>query len=84
MANADVPLLTFSQLIENPIHPDTGRAVTAEKKMESVQYVLASDQYGLEKNQGNTFVPAAWYSVHTDIRKKENWKLVKEKAEMPE
>ncbi len=84
MTNADVPLLTFSQLIEDPIHPDTGRAVTAEKKMESVQYVLASDQYGLEKNQGNTFVPAAWYSVHTDIRKKENWKLVKEKAEMPE
>lgn len=84
MTNADVPTLAFSDLIANPVHPDTGRAVTAEKKGAPVQYVLASGVYHLDKNQGNTFVPAAWYSVHTDIRKKENWQLVKEKAEMPE
>lgn len=84
MTNADVPMLAFSDLIANPVHPDTGRAVTAEKKGAPVQYVLASGVYHLDKNQGNTFVPAAWYSVHTDVRKKENWQLVKEKAEMPE
>ena len=84
MTNADVPLLAFSDLIENPKNPDTGLPVTADQKSAPVQYVLASTAYGLDKNQGNTFEPAPWYSVHTDVRKKENWSLVKEKDVLPE
>jgi hypothetical protein len=84
MTNADVPVLAFSDLIASPKNPATGRPVTAEKKKAPVQYVFASTAYGLEKNQGNTFEPAPWYAVHTDVRKKENWSLVKEKAVLPE
>ena len=84
MTNADVPLLAFSGLISNPRHPDTGRAVTAEKKQALVQYVFASWEYNITKNNGNTYKPGDWYAVHTDMRKKENWSLVTKEAELPE
>ena len=84
MTNADVPTLAFSGLISHPVNPATGRAVTDEKKRDPVQYVFASTDWNIDQNQGNTFHAASWYAVHTDVRKKENWSLVKESAELPE
>ena len=84
MTNADVPTLAFSDLISHPVNPATGRAVTADKKAAPVQYVLASTNFKLHQNQGNTFDAAPWYAVKEDVRKKENWSLAKESAELPE
>ncbi len=84
MTNADTPLLAFENLISNPKNPDTGRSVTAQKKGNPVQYVFASSEFKVDQNQGNTFDAAPWYAVHTDVRKKENWSLAKENAELPE
>ncbi len=84
MTNADVPTLAFSDVIPHPVNPSTGRAVTMNKKAEPVQYVLASSYFKIDQNQENTFDAAPWYAVKEDVRKKENWSLVKENAELPE
>ena len=84
MTNADVPTLAFSDLISNPVNPATGRAVTTDKKEAPVQYVIASSAFKVDQNQGNTFDAAPWYAVKEDVRKKENWSLAKESAELPE
>ena len=82
MTNADVPSIAFAGVVEKPINPFTGNEVDTKAK-ENKQYVLASDKYRMYWNVGNTFVASRWYSVHTNMLDKNNWKLEKEEAVLP-
>ena len=82
MTNADVPSLAFDGVVANPVNPFTGKVVNSKAKLEK-QYVLASDKYRMYWNTGNTFVASRWYSVHTNMLDKNNWKLEKEESVLP-
>lgn len=78
MTNADVPTLALSELIEDPVNPYTGNPINSDPKNAPVQYILGSHIYQTDKNNGNTFLPGIWYSVHDDIFDMDNWEILDE------
>ena len=78
MTNADVPTLALAELIEDPVNPFTGKPINSEAKNDPVQYICGSHIYQLNKNNGNTFLPGVWYSVHDDIFDMDNWEILGE------
>ena len=82
MTNADVPSLALEGIVAEPKNPFTGEIISTQKKMDK-QFVLASDRYRVHMNTGNTFTAIKWYSVHTNILDKNNWKMEKEEAVLP-
>ena len=84
MTNADVPVLAVKDLIENPQNPMTGKTITSAEKNMHDQYIIASPEWEISKNNGTTFLPATrWYSVHDSIWDRDNWTLVAENAVLP-
>lgn len=78
MTNADVPTLATSGLVRNPVNPFTGKAIDSSEKTAHDQYILYSQEWDVGKNNGNTYLPGKWLSVHDDRRQMENWSLVEE------
>ena len=83
MTNADVATLAIKGIISNPKNPFTGNLISDKAKFDSVQYVFASRVHSLNKHSENTYNPSDWYSVHTNMLDKKNWKLEKEEAVLP-
>lgn len=83
MTNGDVPVLAMEGIIDEPCNPFTGTKIDSSAKKESVQYIIGSHEYDINVNNGTTFLPSIWYSVHDDMRKKENWKVVGEDVILP-
>ncbi|MBQ0026579.1 MAG: YidC/Oxa1 family membrane protein insertase, partial [Lachnospiraceae bacterium] len=83
MTNADVPVIAIDGLIDNPINPMTGKALTNEAKYAPELYIFDSGLWEIDTNNGTTFLPGPWYSMSESIWKKENWKLVAEDAIFP-
>ena len=75
MTNADVPTLAMDRLIENPVNPFTGKAITSNEKYAHDQIIIVSDEWNTQTNNGNTFLPATWASVKDNIWDKGNWKF---------
>ena len=71
MTVADVP-------IQDPTNPFTGNPINSEDKTAHDQYLFRSFDWDIYVNNGNTFLPGDWYTVHDDIWDRDNWKLVAE------
>ena len=84
MTNADVPTMAMEGLIENPINPFTGKLINMDEKTAHDQYIIASHEHRIAKNNGNKFHPSNWYAVHDNIWDKRNWSLLKEEQLFPE
>ena len=84
MTNADVPVLAFEDLIENPVNPFTGKAITSDEKTAHEQYISMSQEWVIGKNDGNVLLPSTWYSVKDNIWDKENWTYIDEITSVPE
>ncbi len=67
MTNADVPLIAMEGLIENPVNPFTGKALTDAEKTNHRQFLSLSTDYSTETNNGNTFHAGSWVSVKNNI-----------------
>jgi len=65
MTNADTPTLAFKDLIENPVNPFTGNAVTDEAKHEKDHYVLATN-WRVWRNNGYRFKPGQCWNLQGD------------------
>lgn len=78
MTNGDVPTLATKDIIKDPINPFTGKIINNSEKTAHDQYIIFSDKFNAEENNGTTYLPAKWYSVHDDMRVADNWKLVSE------
>ena len=78
MTNGDVPTLAMEDLIKNPVNPFTGKAINCVEKTAHDQYINSSWEWDIEINNGTTYLPAKWYSVHDDMREISNWKLISE------
>ena len=77
MTNADVPVYALDGIIENPVNPFTGNAITNDAK-EGPQKILGSHNPDVITNNGTVFVDGIWYSVEGDMRDKNNWKLLED------
>lgn len=84
MTNGDVPTLATKNLIENPRNPFTGKPINADEKTAHDQYIIASDKWGTDENNGNTYLSSKWYSVHDDIWNPKNWEIAAEDAILPD
>ena len=82
MTNGDVPMLALEGLIANPINPFTGKPLTSDEKTAHVQYVPlvenTREYWSVDQNNGTTFLPSPWLSVHTDMRDPDNWEEVED------
>ena len=76
MTDADVPTIATMGLIENPVNPFTGNPINDNDKTSHDQYVMYTDDWSTEINNGTQFLPANWYTVHDDVRDMSNWKFV--------
>jgi len=75
MTNGDVPTLATDGIIKNPVNPFTGKIINSDEKKVHDQYIISSSEWNTNENNGNTFLPANWYSVHDNIWDKNNWKF---------
>ena len=62
MTNADTPTLAFKGLIENPVNPFTGNAVTDEAKHEEDHYILATN-WRVMRNNGTKYQTGYWWNM---------------------
>lgn len=83
MTNADVPALALKDLIENPINPFTGNPITNDAKLSGMQYIIRSNNWHTDKNNGNTFLPSKWATVKDNIWNKDNWTFIDEEVVFP-
>ena len=83
MTNADVPTLSMTGIIKDPVNPFTGKAINSSEKTAHPQMVLYSEEWHTTINNGYTFLPGAWYSVHDSIWNKDNWTLVEPNSVLP-
>lgn len=75
MTNADVPSLSLSGVIENPVNPYTGKVINSSEKTAHPQIITTSDNFDVRKNNGNVFDTSdgAWWSVSKNIFEPVNW-----------
>lgn len=84
MTSADVPTLAMQNLIDDPINPFTGKVIDNSEKYAHDQFVILSEDWNIAKNNGNTYLPSAWASVHDNIWDRNNWTFFDEKTTLPE
>lgn len=77
MTNGDVPTYAMEDLIDNPTNPFTGKLINNEAKNRK-QYILASSEFDVIKNNGNQYLPGQWLSVHDNRLDKNNWEILNE------
>ena len=78
MTDADVPTLALADLVENPVNPFTGNPINSNEKNTQDQQVQVVFDWDIRSNNGNTFTPTYWYSVHDDIFDLDNWSYLGE------
>lgn len=84
MTTADVPTIAVKDLIDNPVNPFTGRVITNSEKTAHEQYIIMSNEYDTNINNGNTFLPARWARVKDDLWDKGNWEFYDEEIVLDE
>jgi hypothetical protein len=79
MSNADVPVLAFKDIIDNPVNPFTGVKITNEAK-KSPLYIAISGSLHLEGPDTTRFTldPQKDYYVHDNIFDPRNWEKVEQ------
>jgi arylsulfatase A-like enzyme len=84
MTNADVPTLATQNLISAPINPFTGKEITNNEKYAHDQFIIASNNWDINTNNGNVYLPERWASVHDDLWNPENWTFYDEEIVLTE
>ena len=63
MTNADTPVLALDGLVNSPINPFTGKAITDEPKDTEEYHIFNTSFNSPKDNDGNTFRPGNWYAL---------------------
>ena len=82
MTIADVPALACNEIIEDAVNPYSGYSVVQPQAKQTV-FVLGSNESKIQTNNGNTFLPGIWFSVHDDVRDIDNWTVRADNAVLP-
>lgn len=78
MTNADTPTFAMKGLIDNPVNPFTGNPVTDQIKRDGPVHITVSRQWHAPQQDGTTYKPDMWYSVHDNIFDRNNWEYLGE------
>lgn len=80
MTNADVPTMCLEGIVDSPVNPFTGVALTTNEKTAHDQIVTGTLHWNTGEYHGNTFdtSDAPWYSVHDNIFDLSNWTRLEE------
>jgi hypothetical protein len=71
MSNADVPVLAMKDIIENPVNPNTGKAITNDEKDEPLLILIHRVQ---EKDHSEVVLDRQnSYYIHNNIFDEKNW-----------
>lgn len=74
ITNGDVPTITLEGLMENPVNPFTGKPINSDYKLENDKhYVLLSQKWEVEENNGKQFLEDCWAAVSGNVGDKESW-----------
>lgn len=84
MTHADVPTLAVDGVIANPKNPFTGKPINNDEKTAHDQILTLSREWQVATNNGTTFLPGPWASVHTNLWDKSNWSFHFENAVLTE
>ncbi len=84
MTNADVPTLAMDGLIENPVNPFSGKAISSDEKTAHKQFVTLSTDWGTGGDRGNVFGASGWASVSDNIWDEDNWSFYEEETVLKE
>lgn len=63
MTNADTPTLALDGLIDEPVNPFTGKAITDAAKEVEEYHIFNTNFNSPKDNDGNTFLPGNWYAL---------------------
>lgn len=84
MTNADVAALTMEDLIDDPVNPFTGNPITTDsKKSQEEQFIIVSQDWDVNVNDGNQFLPSMWATVSGDVLDPDNWTFYTEPSVDP-
>ena len=76
VSNADVPYIAVKGLIENTVNPYTGNRIREFADIEDRPELIYTFDWQTDKNNGNTFLPADWFTVRENIYNSEAWKYL--------
>ena len=82
MTIADVPALACDEIIADASNPYSGNQFVQPEEKQTVS-ILASNRSNIHTNNGNTFLPGIWLSVHDDVYNIENWSVMATDAILP-
>ena len=63
MTNADTPVLALDGLVDAPVNPFTGTAITDAPKNTEEYHIFNTSFNSPKDNDGNTFRPGNWYAL---------------------
>ena len=63
MTNADAPVLALDGLMDRPVNPFTGKAITNKGKWAEEYHIFNTSFNSPKDNDGNTFLPGNWYAL---------------------
>ena len=75
MTNADTPYLALKGVVDNPVNPFTGKAITVDGKANGA-IIYRSDHWNPWNNTGPVYASGDWISVKDNLWKIENWKYL--------
>ena len=76
MTNADTPLLALDGLVENPVNPFTGKALSDAQKHLPEQQVAHEANVRPYSNNGTTYKGLEWYANKNNIFDLSDWRYV--------
>ncbi len=74
MTNADTPLLALNGLVDAPVNPFTGKALTDAKKLDEEQLVAFEGNIRPSTNHGTTFKQLHWYANRNSPNDPSAWR----------
>jgi hypothetical protein len=76
MTNADCVSFMVKDIIDDPVNPFTGELLDGHQKTTEPVRITSSLDYDIDKNNGNRFLPAEWYTVGDDVYDTSGWKNI--------
>ncbi len=77
MTNADTCIMAASGgVVRDAVNPFTGKALDGHEKNEETLWITASNDWSIKINNGNTFLPANWYTVNGSPYDVNSWEFL--------
>ena len=76
ISNAETPALATEGLIPHPKNPYTGKKIATLSDQKGLPKLIYSSDWSTDENNGNTFMPAYWFTVRNNIFDGNNWEYL--------